>query len=99
MNPFHADLSKAVSYATLETGKLKDVTDEYYYGCSCRSCLRTSRLSLSKLRAHLGDDFPLIKIRERLKCETCGSRQVTVTFLGPHQKGGNLHELFEKATK
>jgi hypothetical protein len=47
----------------------------------------TARLSLSKLRAHLGDDFPLIKIRERLKCPTCNSRQVTITFLGPHQKG------------
>jgi hypothetical protein len=30
MNPFNADLSKA-AYATLETGTLKDVTDDYYY--------------------------------------------------------------------
>jgi hypothetical protein len=89
-----ADMSDSSIYARLETATLKDVSDEYYYGCSCQSCLRTARLSLSKLRAHLGADFPLIKIRERLKCETCGSRKVTITFLGPHQKGGNLHYLF-----
>jgi len=99
MNPFNADLSKTVSYATLETGTLKDVTDDYYYGCHCSKCEHTARLSLSKLRAHLGPDFPLRKIRERLRCETCGSRKVTITFLGPHQKGGSLHHLFDKQAR
>ena len=96
MNPFNGDLSKSPVYATLETGVLKDVTDDYYFGCSCQSCLHTARLSLARLRAHLGDDYPLRKIRERLKCQTCSSRKITVTFLGPHQKRGNLHHLFEK---
>jgi hypothetical protein len=86
-------------YARLETGTLKDVTDDYYYGCSCQSCLHTARLSLSKLRSHLGGDFPLRKIRERLKCQICSSRKVTITFLGPHQKGGNLHYLFDKEAR
>jgi hypothetical protein len=99
MNPFDADLSKAATYARLETGTLKDVSDEYYYGCHCTSCLHTARLSLSKLRTHLGADFPLIKIRERLKCQVCSSRKVTITFLGPHQKGGSLHHLFEKQAR
>jgi hypothetical protein len=85
-----------MEFARLETATLKDVNDDYYYGCSCRSCLHTARLSLSKLRARLGDDFPLRDIRSRLKCQTCGSRQITIAFLGPHQKGGNLHPLFEK---
>jgi hypothetical protein len=99
MNPFDADLSKPVTYARLETATLKDVTDDYYYGCSCQSCLRTARLSLSKLRSHLGPDFPLRKIRERLKCQICSSRKVTITFLAPNQKGGNLRELFQKPFK
>jgi hypothetical protein len=99
MNPFDADLSKSVTYARLETATLKDVTDQYYYGCCCQSCLRTSRLSLSNLREHLGGDFPLRKIRERLKCGTCGNRKVTITFLGPHQKGGSLHPLFDEPMK
>lgn len=88
-----------MEYARLETASLKDVTDSYYYGCSCQSCLHTARLSLSKLRAHLGADFPLRKIRERLKCVICSSRKVTITFLGPHQKGGNLHYLFDKESR
>jgi len=99
MNPFDADLSKAKSFARLETGTLKDVTDDYYYGSSCQSCLHTARLSLSKLRAHLGADSPLRKIRERLMCQICSSRKVIVTFLAPHHKGGNLHELFQKPFK
>jgi hypothetical protein len=85
-----------VEYARLENALLKDVTDDYYYGCSFQSCLHTARLSLTRLRAHLGRDYPLAKIRERLKCEICSSRKVTITFLGPHQKGGNLRHLFEK---
>ena len=96
MNPFDTDLSKARTFARLETATLKDVTDDYYYRCHCTSCLHTARVRFSKLRAHLGDDFPLIKIRERLKCQICSSRKVTITFLGPHQKGGNLRHLFEK---
>jgi hypothetical protein len=88
-----------MEYARLETGTLKDVTDDYYYGCSCTSCLHTARLSLSKLRSHLGADFPLRKIRERLKCVICSSRKVTITFLGTHQKGGNFLHLFQKAKR
>jgi hypothetical protein len=51
------------------------------------------------LCSHLGGDYPLAKIRERLKCEICSSRKVTITFLGPHQKGGNLHHLFDKQAR
>jgi hypothetical protein len=99
-NPhLNGDRVQRVEYARLETATLKDVTDDYYYGCSCQSCLHTARLSLSKLRSHLGADFPLIKIRERLKCQICSSRKVTITFLGPHQKGGNLHHLFDKEAR
>lgn len=99
MNPFNAALSKSITYATLETGTLKEVTDDYYYSCSCQSCLHTARLSLSKLRAHLGADFPATKIRERLTCQICSSRKVTITFLGPHQKGGNLHPIFDQQAR
>ena len=90
---------RRMEYARLEAALLKDVTDDYYYGCHCTSCLHTARLSLSKLRSHLGADFPLRKIRERLKCQICSSRKVTITFLGPRQKGGNLHHLFDKEAR
>jgi hypothetical protein len=99
MDLFDTDLRKTVTYARLETATLKDVTDDYYYGCSCQSCQHTVRLKLSSLRDRLGGDFPLSKIRPRLKCERCSSRKVTVTFLSPNQKGGNLHHLFANPTK
>jgi hypothetical protein len=85
-----------VDYAKLETALLKDVDDSYYYGANCRSCSHTARLSLTKLRAHLGDDFPLVKVRERLKCQLCGGREVVVTFLAPNQATGSLVHLFSK---
>ena len=135
-----------MDYARLETATLNDVTADHCYGCHCTSCLHAARLSLSKLRAHLGPDIPLIKIRERSlrrhgverplgpapsnargethasngptelyapglraaglrsamrhtvpnNCLICSSRRVTVTFLGPHEKGGNLRHLFDK---
>ena len=88
-----------MEFARLETGLLKDVTDDYHYGCSCQSCLHTARLSLSKLHSHLGADFPLRIIRERLKCQICSSRKVTITFFGPHPRGGNLHHLFDKEAR
>ena len=31
-----------MEYARLETATLKDVTDAYYYGCHCTSCLHSS---------------------------------------------------------
>ena len=88
-----------MDYPKLETALLKDVDDTYYYGASCRSCLHASRLSLTKLRAHLGDNFPVAKIRERLKCELCGSRQVVVTYRTPSQSTGSLVHLFEEKSR
>jgi len=51
-----------MEYAKLETATLAHVDDSYYYGAYCRKCKHSSRLSLPKLRAHLGDKFPLIKV-------------------------------------
>jgi hypothetical protein len=74
-----------VDTANYSTAKLADVDDRYYYGVSCQSCMRNARISLAKLRQTLGDDYPVVKVVSRLKCRTCGSKQVTVTFLAPHQ--------------
>jgi hypothetical protein len=82
--------------ATYSTAKLADVDDRYYYGVSCQSCMRKARISLAKLRQALGDDYPVVKVVSRLKCRTCGSKQVTVTFLAPHQAVGSLSHLFQQ---
>jgi hypothetical protein len=47
-----------------------------------------------KLRKRLGDDFPLAKVKERLRCERCNSRQIVITFLAPNQRTGNVAYLF-----
>jgi hypothetical protein len=83
-----------VDYANYSTAKLGEVDDSYYYGASCQSCMRGRRLSLTKLRETLGDDYPVMRVVKRLKCSTCGSKRLTVGFLGPHQAVGDLAKLF-----
>jgi hypothetical protein len=83
-----------MEFVKLETAALAHVDDSYYYGAYCRKCRHTARLSLVKLRAHLGDDFPLKDVRPRLRCRRCRSRQIVITFLGPHQRGGSLAHMF-----
>jgi hypothetical protein len=88
-----------VEPANFNTAKLANVDDRYYYGVSCQSCMRSARLSLIRLRDLLGDDFPVVKVRTRLKCSVCGSKELTVTFLAPHQAVGNLAHLFNEAAR
>jgi hypothetical protein len=86
-----------MDHTNYSSARLADVDDRYYYGVSCQSCMRNARISLPRLRAMLGDDYLVVKVVSRLKCRTCGSKQVTVTFLGPHQAVGNLAYLFQEA--
>ena len=81
--------------ARLESAALAHLDDTYYYGAYCGKCKHHARISLVKLRASLGDDFPLIEVRPRLRCRRCRSRHIIVTFLGPHQRSGDLARLFE----
>jgi hypothetical protein len=83
-----------MEYARLETAALAHIDDSYYYRAHCRMCKHSARLSLVKLRAHLGDSFPLVRVKDRLRCERCGSRAVWITFLAPNQRTGNIAHLF-----
>ncbi len=85
-----------MEYAKLETAALAHVDDSYYYGAFCRKCKHSARLSLEKLRNHLGDNFPLRKVKDRLRCEHCNSRQIVITFLAPNQRTGNVVHLFRR---
>jgi len=82
--------------AYLSTAKLADVDDSHHFGVHCRSCLRNARLSLTRLRGLLGDDFPAVKVKTHLKCSSCGSKELTVTFLAPYQGVGKLADLFQQ---
>ena len=85
-----------MDYAKLETARLAHVDDSYYYGAFCGKCKHTARLSLEKLRTRLGDDFPLKDVRPRLRCRRCRSRLIAITFLAPHQRSGNLAQMFDE---
>jgi hypothetical protein len=86
-----------MEHAKLETAALAHVDDSYYFGAFCGKCKHTARLSLVKLRARLGDDFPLKDVRPRLRCRRCRSRHIVVTFLGPRQRSGDLARLFDES--
>jgi hypothetical protein len=85
-----------VEYAKLETAARVHVDDRYYYGAYCRMCKHAARLSLVKLRKHLGDEFPLEIVCDRLRCERCRSRAIVITFLAPNQRTGNVAYLFSE---
>jgi hypothetical protein len=80
-----------MEYATLETAALAHVDDSYYYGAYCGKCKHSVRLSLIKLRVRLGDSYPLKDVRSRLRCRSCGSRHIVITFLGPQHRNSMLN--------
>ena len=88
-----------MEYAKLETAALAHVDDSYYYGAYYRKCKHAARLSLEKLREHLGDTFPLVKVKDRLRCERCSSRQIVITLLTPNQRTGNIARLFHQTPR
>jgi hypothetical protein len=87
--------SPSMEHATLETAALAHVNDEYYYGAYCGQCKHSARLSLVKLRERLGDSFPLIDVRLKLRCRRCRSRHIIITFLTPDHCTGSLGKLFD----
>jgi hypothetical protein len=89
-----------VEHATLETACLAHIDESYYYGAYCRKCGYHARLSLVKLRATLGDDYPVRKIRDWVRCVRCGDRrQIVITFLAPDQRtGGELGSPIRTST-
>ncbi len=82
-----------VEHAKLESETLRHVDDRYYYGAFCRKCRHRARLSLEKLRAHLGPNFRLRDIQARLCCDRCGSKLISVTFLAPDEMGKDVTPL------
>lgn len=90
----------ADQYPTLETAKLGDLTDDFYYGADCGACgHHGGRLNLTKLRTHLGPAFPLADVRKRLRCEKCGKRQAIVTYWTPAHRSGSITHLFDRKPK
>jgi ribosomal protein S27E len=85
-----------MDYPTLGTATLGQVDDSYYYAVSCNSCHHQVRLSLLALRAKLGPDYPLVKIRTRLTCTACGSRQIIVSYFTPAHAVTSLGSLFKE---
>ena len=57
--------------------------------------MRSKRLSLVRLRGVLGDSYPVVGILKRLKCSTCGIKQITASFLASHQAGTSLQHWFQ----
>ena len=93
----HTNYAQGIKHPTLETACLAQITKEFYLGAYCRKCKHSARLNADRLRTKLGGDYPVRKLRERLKCDWCGDkRQIVVTFLAPNERAGNLVHLFER---
>jgi hypothetical protein len=88
-----------MEYPTLGKATLGQVDDSYYYAASCNDCHHKVRLSLARLRAELGPDYPLVEVRTRLKCRECGSRHIIVAYYTPAHATTSLAPLFQEPAK
>jgi hypothetical protein len=63
---------------------------------TCKECGHRARLSLTRLRDHLGASLPIIDIRLRLACERCSARDPTICFLTPEHRTGAPLQFFAR---
>lgn len=87
-----------VNHANYSAAQLADVDDHYYYDVSCRSCLRSARISLTKLCSVLGGDYPVVKVVKRLKCRTWLERNHG-DLPSPEPSGGEFDASFRAKTE
>ena len=67
---------------------LNDLLESFHLYAECERCQRSMQLSVEKLIARLGDDFPVIDLRPRLRCTGCNIRgqDLRIVFVGPPGK-------------
>lgn len=87
-----------MDYPLFNTARLGEITDKYYFAAQCAECKHGKRLNVARLTQTLGQDFAVIKVRQRLRCTRCGSKRVVVSFLNPSQRSNNLIHLFDEPT-
>jgi hypothetical protein len=52
---------------------LGDLSQKEYLWAACRACFHSSMLDLGDLIAWHGADYPIARLRKRLKCRQCGA--------------------------
>lgn len=71
--------------STMSTDPLSAATladaEKYVYRVSCKECERSLNIDLVALRNQLGADFPIRRLKQRLGCKSCGSRDTTIVFI------------------
>jgi hypothetical protein len=82
-----------VTYAKLDTAKISDLTDGHNFAVSCSSCRHGLRLTATTLRQWFPEEFPVVLVRNRLRCSKCGVKAVIVTYLTPDQASNPVTRL------
>ena len=67
------------------------VRDSHLLWISCVDCGRRVRLAPAALARRLGYDFPLRRLRTRLRCSRCGAREVEIRLERPVEGPGARH--------
>lgn len=60
---------------------LSEAAKVIYYGASCEKCNETREIDLAKMAQTLGADFPTSKLKFKLVCKRCGSREKKIVTL------------------
>jgi hypothetical protein len=75
---FSSDTLAGMDQDPLLTMNLGQAWPEIVYTANCLHCHEIRRVDLKAMAERLGQDFPLLKLRERLKCQKCERKRITI---------------------
>lgn len=74
------------------------IDDRMTLHASCNVCHHNRRLDLVVLRERLGPDAPAMArdLIPRLRCDACGRRDVTLTYVPDSRTAGDLGDAYRQ---
>ena len=71
---------------------LADMVHAFRLYAVCEPCHRVAQVDLSGLIERDGGDYPIDRVRMRLKCEQCGQRSqsIRIVYVGPEGRASGF---------
>ncbi|MDP6376379.1 MAG: hypothetical protein QF921_03430 [Pseudomonadales bacterium] len=72
---------------------LADLKDSFHLYAVCVTCKRMKSLTIVKLMDALGADYPVTRLRDRLRCKQCYRRtgDLRIVYVGPDANAAGFH--------
>jgi hypothetical protein len=72
---------------------LADLKNSFHLYAVCSVCRRMEPLPLARLVLELGADYPVTRLRDRLRCSNCNrrTRDLRIVYVGPDANASGFH--------